>query len=369
MDAARIHDILSGRERGAFAATLRGATRLAEPLYGGLMIARNGLFNASILPSRALPVPVISVGNITAGGTGKTPVVLWLAKKLRDAGMRPAILMRGYKRDRTDISDEEEMLRRELNDDSSTSVIVHARPDRVAGGKEVLREHPDVNVFILDDGFQHRRLRRQFDLVLIDAMNPFGYGHVHPRGLLREPLRGLKRADAFVLTRSDQVTKEERQRIADVLRMWNPVAPVYEARHAHTGLKVEGSKDEPIDRLGGRKWFAFAGIANPLALEQQLTKLPGECAGRWWFGDHHAYDERDVAAVHGKAVAAGANVLLTTEKDWAKLSRFTVASEGTPPIWRLALEIQFEGQGEAGLLQLVQVRIEQNAGEPASRGK
>ena len=361
MDATRLHDILSGRERGAFAATLRGATRLAEPLYGGLMTARNVLFDVGILPSRALPVPVISVGNITAGGTGKTPVVLWLEQRLRATGMRPAILMRGYKRGRAQASDEEEMLRQQLNAHSAAPAVVHAQPDRVAGGQRVLAEHPDVNVFILDDGFQHRRLRRQFDLVLIDAMNPFGYGHVHPRGLLREPLRGLRRADAFVMTRSDQVSRDERQRITDILRMWNPTAPVYEARHAHTGVRKPGSANTPIDELSGRHFFAFAGIANPLAFEQQLSKLPGRFRGRHWFTDHHAYDERDVAAVREQATAAGADLLLTTEKDWAKLARLPPAANGTPPIWRLALEIQLDPHAEAGLLQLIQTRIERNA--------
>jgi tetraacyldisaccharide 4'-kinase len=359
MNGAWLHDILSGRRRGAGPALLRFATRLAEPFYSGAMIARNTLFNARILPSHHLPVPVISVGNITAGGTGKTPVVLWLAQHLRDAGLHPAILMRGYKRDQSQISDEEEMLRHALNDDgASPPVIVHAQPDRVAGGRRVLREHPDVNVFILDDGFQHRRLRRQFDLVLIDALNPFGYDHVHPRGLLREPLRALSRADAFMLTRSDQVSTDERRRIATILRMHNPTAPLYEARHAHTELIAPDATRLSLDKLQARRFFAFAGIANPLALEQQLSSLPGVLGGHHWFPDHHPYTERDVLTLREQAQATNADLLLTTEKDWPKLHPLPASTNGAIPIYRLSLKIHLEPQAATGLLQLIHARIE-----------
>jgi tetraacyldisaccharide 4'-kinase len=364
MGGAWVHDILSGRRRGLSPSLLRGGLCVVEPIYSGVMIARNALLDVGIVPSHELPVPVVSVGNITAGGTGKTPVVLWLAKRLRDAGVRPAILMRGYKRGGAQMSDEEEMLRAELNDGATTPVVVHAEPDRVAGGRRVLAEHPDVNLFILDDGFQHRRLRRQFDLVLIDALNPFGYHHVHPRGLLREPLRGLKRADALVLTRSDQVPKDQRQQIAATLRMYNPSAPLYGARHTHTAIKSHASPDAPLDHLHGRRYFAFAGIANPSALQQQLPTLPGQCRGQTWFDDHHPYTDADLTTLRRQATTAGADLLLTTEKDWPKLARLPTATNGTPPIWRLAMEIHFEGQGEAGLLQLIQTRIEPKASCP-----
>src|SRR4051812_23350103 len=190
--------VMNGTERGVAAMSLRALTSAIEPIYRGVVNARNARFDRGRSVQR-VDRPVISVGNITTGGTGKTPVVRWLADALRARGIQPAILMRGYKSAPGQTSDEQELLRSQL-----PSVVVHANPDRVAGAQEVLRDHPDVQAFILDDGFQHRRLHRDFDLVLIDATNPFGYDRLLPRGLLREPLAGLARAHAILITRADQ---------------------------------------------------------------------------------------------------------------------------------------------------------------------
>src|SRR5205814_1694442 len=188
---------------------------------------RNSSYSRGILRSARAARPVISVGNITTGGTGKTPVVRWLASRLRDQGKHVAILLRGYKSAGAAGSDERELLDRLLNASTSDNpVIVHANPDRVAGAAETLQKHPDVDVFVLDDGFQHRRLQRDFDLVLIDATNPFGFGHVLPRGLLREPLGGLGRASALLITRCDQVAHEALGQVEQKLKWFAPAAPV-----------------------------------------------------------------------------------------------------------------------------------------------
>src|SRR4051794_35567561 len=197
--------VISGQQTGVGAALLRGVTRVLEPIYAAVVASRNRGYSAGIIASNRARRPVVSVGNITTGGTGKTPVVRWLADRLRERGMRPAVLLRGYKARPGERGDEQRLLDELLNPPGTASpVIVHANPDRLQGAKAVLRDHPDVDVFILDDGFQHRRLQRDFDLVLIDATTPFGYEHVLPRGLLREPLSGLSRASAFLLTRVDQ---------------------------------------------------------------------------------------------------------------------------------------------------------------------
>lgn len=345
-----IHGLLSGETRGVAPTLLRGLLRLAEPFYATAMRLRNSCYDRAILRSHALPASVVSVGNITAGGTGKTPVVRWLAAALAARGHRPGILMRGYKG--TDgTSDEQTLLAEAL-----PAIPVRARPDRVAGGHALLQANPGLDILLLDDGFQHRRLRRDFDLVLIDATNPFGYGHVHPRGLLREPLSGLRRADAFILTRSDLVSQERRDELATTLRAIQPEAPLYRARHALTGLRSDASR-RPLDLLADKRFFAIAGIANPASLHTQLQALPGVFAGHHWFPDHHAYTPADVAAIQRDAAAAHADAILVTEKDWVKLRRHPDVMTSSIPFLRLDLSIKFDANA-AGLIELIEARLE-----------
>src|SRR3954454_10125891 len=244
--------VISGEQGGIGAAVLRGAMRLVEPIYTAIVASRNRGYSAGVITSNRAPRPVVSVGNITTGGTGKTPVVRWLADRLRERGMRPAVLLRGYKARPGERGGEEQLLNDLLNPPGvATPVIVHANPDRFAGSEAVLREHPDVDIFILDDGFQHRRLQRDFDLVLIDATNPFGYDHVLPRGLLREPLGGLARANAFLLTRVDQALPGADEFCERELRARGRTTPIYRCRHAHAVIVYdEGGQtaSHPIER-------------------------------------------------------------------------------------------------------------------------
>lgn len=357
-DSNSIDALLSGGRRGAGASLLRGALRCAEPFYAGAVRVRNWMYDRGVFHAHRAAAPVVSVGNITAGGTGKTPVVQWLAARLAREGMHPAILMRGYKRAGC-MSDEEDLLRESLSGEAKA--VVHAEPDRVAAAEAVVRQHPDVDLIILDDGFQHRRLARDFDMVLIDATSPFGYGHVHPRGLLREPLRGLKRADAFLLTRCDLIPDAQRQRLEQRLRSMSRVAPVYRCRHVLAGLRSAGASlaspaDQPISILSTTPFFVFAGIANPAALHQQLSRFGESYRGHRWFGDHHAYSDADLEEMRRAAAEAGGRMVIVTEKDWRKLLRLErVASL---PIFRLDLQIQFGPPGEDGLIELIRARLE-----------
>lgn len=348
------HELMSGRRRGVAASLLRGILRAAEVPYAMLMRARNKLYDAGVKRVHRLDVPVISVGNITAGGTGKTPVVRWTVEQLRQRGMNPAVLMRGYRRGAGGLSDEQSVLAEALSMPESPA-IVHVDPDRVAGGRRVRRDHPEVDALVLDDGFQHRRIARDFDLVLIDATQPFGYGHVHPRGLLREPLAGLRRADAFLITRSDLAGEDECRRIASILRTCNASAPVYRARHEHVGLR-SGEAELPLNALAGQRFIAAAGIANPAGLERQLSALPGTCAGFRTFPDHHDFSQEDLDDLRATAQRAGAAMIVVTEKDWAKIRRLAGAAEVALPVMRIDLRIAIDGG--AGLLDLIEARIE-----------
>src|SRR3954463_5553777 len=226
-----LHRVIANQERGLGAAAIRTTFSIAEFFYTSATSFRNKLFDAQILRAHRLSIPVISIGNITAGGTGKTPFTRWLATKLKQQNFHPAILMRGYHRSSSGLSDEQSLLTEQLKE---YSIPVHANPNRVAGGTELLKNHPQTNLILLDDGFQHRRLARDIDVVLIDATNPLGFNHLHPRGLLRESPKSLRRATALILTRCEQVTPNELNQITQDLSLYNQT--IFRSHFIHTGL-------------------------------------------------------------------------------------------------------------------------------------
>jgi tetraacyldisaccharide 4'-kinase len=358
-----ILSVMSGQRRGPGAATLRALLACAEVPYSAAAAVRNRLYDAGTLATHALPRPVISVGNITVGGTGKTPMVAWLADHLRQLGRRPAILLRGYKAGGGLPSDEQQFLDASLNRGGSPIRIpVLADADRLAGAAAVLREHPQTDLFILDDGFQHRRVARDFDLVLINAAEPFGFGHVLPRGLLREPVSGLRRAHAIVLTRTDQSSPHDVSRIEAQVRRSNATAPFYRARHVQTGLLGAGeplgaSVGQPLGTLRGRRTFTLLGLGDPQSVQHQIDAAGALPAGRWWPADHHRYTAADLARVRSAARDAGADLILTTEKDWARLAVLPEARDGSPPIVRVAMRMALDDSGEKQLVDAILSRL------------
>lgn len=324
---------------------MRAGLAAVSPIYGLVVRGKNARFDRGI-GVRRLPRPVVSVGNITTGGTGKTPVVRWLCERLRKAGERPAVLMRGYGARNGERGDEQAMLEGLLNQGgSSPAVIVRAEADRYAGGVAVLAARADVSVFVMDDGFQHRRLGRDFDLVLLDASEPFGFGRVLPRGLLREPLGGLRRADAVLVTRADQGDVEA---IVRRVREFNAVAPVLRCMHAHVGFRSSEDVRHRADALSGMRVFLFAGIGNPAGFGRQYPRH----AGHLWFGDHWDYGREDLERIQAEAKRAGAEVIVTTEKDWVKIAPLVEVGVGIP-IWRAELAVRFAGEDEPKLLELI----------------
>jgi tetraacyldisaccharide 4'-kinase len=303
------------------------------------------MFDRGVRKVHRLGRPVISVGNITTGGTGKTPVVRWVAERLREMGKRSAILSRGYKSQGAGLGDELTMLDRMLNEGKDAKIFLAADADRVAGAQGVLREHPAVDVFVLDDAFQHRRVARDLDIVLISAVNPFGFGHVLPRGLLRERPAGLGRADMFIVTHTDQAREDELRKIEATIGKHRAEPTVLHAVHSQTGLWTSGRK-LPMEDLRGRKFFVFAGIANPVSFDRQLRAY-GEPVGHRWFGDHHHYQAGEIRELRKEAKSSGADVLVTTEKDWAKIAEMCSDQEGLPPVWRVEMELRFLGEDDA----------------------
>jgi tetraacyldisaccharide 4'-kinase len=326
------------------------AGSVVEPMYRAVVSTRNRMFDRELLHVRRLPRPVVSIGNLTTGGTGKTPVVQWLARRLRDAGRPPAVLLRGYRRGENERSDEEAMLA-----DSLPGVPVMADANRYRGGLRVLRSGPQVHTLILDDGFQHRRLHRDVDIVLIDASNPFGYDHVLPRGLLREPPASLRRAHAVVLTRVDQTTPDVLQDIRRQVAGLVPEMAVFDSRHAFDAVRFP-DVSHPPGWLAGRRVLAFCGIGNPSSFRSLLARAGADVVQFRSFIDHHAYDDSDIDQLVEEARRQKADALLTTAKDWVKLNALP-GFDPHRPIGAVEMVVRFpSGEDEERLLQVVLAR-------------
>lgn len=348
MNASDFYDLCSGRKRGIGPSLARFGLRLAETPYALAMRLRNWRFdnrpNLSVEVSR----PVISVGNLTLGGTGKTPVVKWLARRLRAEELRVAILSRGYGAEASGVNDEALELELALPD------VPHLQDrDRVAIANIAIDEL-DMQVLVLDDGFQHRRLRRDFDLVLLDATEPFGFGHVFPRGALREPLSGLKRANAICLTRSDAIPSTRREEICRIVERFAPEALWCEARHAPQQLVNSSGETANLSQLSGRKVLACCGIGNPTAFETSLASMGAEVVGKCEFPDHYNYALDDIELILREASRTKPELIITTCKDLVKIGEGQL---GEFPLWALAIEVEFLS-GETQLFSAIRAACE-----------
>ncbi len=262
-------------------------------------------------------VPVISVGNITLGGTGKTPMVEWLARWYRRRDVRVALISRGYAH-AGGINDEGLVLEENLPD------VPHLQdPDRVRLAEIAVAEL-DSELIILDDGFQHRRLARDLDLVMLDALDPFGLGRLFPRGLLREPVRSLQRASAVILSRADLLDPAARQAIRREVESRAGPIPFVESRHAPLDLIDSEGQASSIQQLGDLRVAAFCGIGNPEGFRRTIMPLCPGLLDLRIFPDHHHYTTQDVTSLTAWARSLGANLVLTTQKDSVKLRTLTL---------------------------------------------
>ncbi|HEX6884163.1 MAG TPA: tetraacyldisaccharide 4'-kinase [Planctomycetota bacterium] len=291
--------------------------RLPAALFAGLARLRAAGYARGVLPSARVPVPVVSVGNLTAGGTGKTPFVAFLARRLAADGLRVGILSRGYGAGGARENDEGRMLAAALPDSERVQ-----DPDRVRGAEELLLR--GVDVILLDDGFQHRRLARDLDLVLVDATRPWGLpppvpgaASVRaclPRGLLREPPSALARADLLVLTRADQVAPTALAELRRELEALAPGRPQAVGRHRATRLLAPDGRELPLATLAGRTLDLLSALGNPEAFQRSLEALGARVATHRAFPDHHHYVAQDLAGLGGDG-----RWLVTSEKDAVKL--------------------------------------------------
>ncbi|MFH1724165.1 MAG: tetraacyldisaccharide 4'-kinase [Elusimicrobiota bacterium] len=318
-------------------------------LYGAAVLLRNILYWLRLLPSRKLPVRTVCVGNLTTGGTGKTSAVLLAAQTLHKKQVSTAILSRGYGRRRKardvqvllntqsarweETGDEPWMMHRALK---GTAIPILISSDRCRAGDTALTYYKP-QVLLLDDGFQHRKLRRDLDIVLINAINPFGGGKLLPAGNLREPLRALRRAGLAVITHADQVPSRRLAEIRETINGYNPKLPVLEAIHrADFLLDLKRDRRRRLSHIKKKAVACFSGIGDPRPFEEQLRRIGSRLIQTWRYPDHHPYTLDELRSI--ESLRRGLPVL-TTFKDFPRL----------PPGWQeilrgevLALGIRME---------------------------
>lgn len=348
----------------------RAASLILLPLsaiYSAVTRARLAAYRRGLLSVSKLAAPVVSVGNLTTGGTGKTPLVEWVCRAIHAVahegvreGKKVCVLTRGYGRvnpkTQVVVSNGTDLRASELQAGDEPFLLasnllgvaaVISNPNRVAAGEWAI-EKLHSEVFVLDDAFQHLRLFRDLDIVAIDATNPWG-GGLLPRGRLREPLGGLSRADCVVITRTEQV--EDIGSIKDAVQRIAGKVPVLSARMLTSGFRrVDG---EPIDTVGllSQPIAAFCGVGNPDSFFNHLRREGYQLQFTRTFPDHHNYEQSDIDTLVGEAKARGAKSLLTTAKDATKLQSFNLR------IPCCVLEIQISIDEEDRLVDLIRKAI------------
>jgi tetraacyldisaccharide 4'-kinase len=314
---------MNGRANIAF---LQKVLSPLSPLYQGVTALRALLYDKKVLPSKKLPKPVLSVGNLTTGGTGKTPLVIEIALRLSAEGLRPVVLSRGYKgnadspvnfvsdtdrvlMDAAEAGDEPVLMARKL-----PGIPVLTARQRYRGGMAAL-ERFGVDLFVLDDGFQHLPLQRDVNILLVDGVTPFGAERCLPGGDLREGPSALRRADMIILT--GHPIEKWRKRIEGLA----PRADLHNVRFQATGVvDLSSGKELPLTFLEGKKLFAFAGIARPERFYHALEHAGVVLQGRQSFRDHYLFRPSDLYALIEKATEQGAEGLITTEKDAVRIA-------------------------------------------------
>ncbi len=337
----KIKTLMTGSEKSGIL-SLGSILSMVAAAYGGMVKLRASLYKKNILSSKRLPCFIISIGNLTVGGTGKTPMTIAVAEIVQRLGLKAAVISRGYKGslektgacvsdgkklflDADIAGDEPFMMATALKD----IPVVVGRDRFEAGMIAVKGFRPDV--LVLDDAFQHLRLSRDIDLILLDSLQPFGNGHLLPRGTLREPASALLRADAIVFTRSNRALDSDGSSLEKKLAI--PInKPVFRSCHtpyivrfvkAGTNLNHGPSKisDEfDLNFLKRRRVFAFSGIAKNEDFQRTLEDLECKPAGFYGYPDHHPYSNRDLDRIYRAARDGNADLLVTTEKDYVRIA-------------------------------------------------
>ena len=310
-------EIVSGEARGAAAFAARAGLTVLESLYAPAVALRNCWYDFAPGAAQRVDVPVISVGNVTMGGTGKTPLTAAVVQRAVSRGVKTAIISRGYHAKPGELNDEGKELTTRIPD------CVYVQNPKRAQAAEVLcalEESSRPQLIVLDDGFQHQRLARQLDIVLIDALNPFGYNRICPRGFLRESLYSLRRAHCVVITRADRVEESTLQEIEQRVLSYNRNLILARACHRPGVLRRLSGLTEPLSSIAGKRVVAFCGLGNPDAFRQTVESLDCNIAAFRAYPDHHLYSASDEKEITALAEDVQADAVVCTMKDFVKLS-------------------------------------------------
>lgn len=313
--------------------------------YRGVLSLRDALYASRLVETRRLPCPVVSIGNLTLGGTGKTPMVESAARTLAELGARPAVVSRGYGRESRGVqvvSDGKQVLLgvRAAGDEPSmlaeqlAGIPVVVGESRYEAGRLAVERY-GATAIVVDDGFQHRTLAKDLEVVVLNGRAPWGNGRLFPRGTLREPVRALRRAHVVVVTNAE--ADAEIEAVSAVLKRENPRAGALRAAYEVLGASLApGGRLVPPHALAGRRLLAFAGLASPASLAKTALGIGVRVTELVEFPDHHWYAESDLALLARRAAATGAEGLLTTEKDWVRLA---AGARPGVPLWILGVRL------------------------------
>ena len=333
LDPQKFRELVSGKKKGFTGFAFQLATSVAEIPYSWAVAWRNRKYDQGKKEIITVDAAVISVGNLTVGGTGKTPMVSWLCRYLRGQQIRVAIVSRGYGALKGSTENDEALeLYQNLPD-----VPQVQNPDRVAGAKLAIEEF-ESQCIVLDDGFQHRRIDRDLDLVLLDALEPFGFEHQLPRGTLRESIQGLKRADIVILSRAGFLKDTQRRVIKERVQKISPTALWAEVHHEPHSLLNHQGEVETLEYLSGKKVIAFCAVGNPRGFEFTLQECGCEVLNLKVFPDHHEYQREDIESLRAWAETHQTDLILCTHKDLVKVC---LNSLGPSSLYALRIGIQF----------------------------
>lgn len=308
-------------------------------IYSSLNELRRVLYLKGIFKTHKMPIPVISVGNITLGGTGKTPLIIWLAEYLKNEKIKTGILTRGYGRknknktiilldnnetpDYNVTGDEPGLIKNNI--DAGIPVIVDS--NRIRSGS-LLYNRFKTDVILLDDGFQHLSLSRDLDIVVVDALNPFGNRKIFPAGILREKIDNIKRADIFLVTKVDLATTTEKNKIVDLVRSISGNAVIVEgAFQADKFVSVRSKKEYTIENVSRKRCTAFSGIGNPDSFERTLKSVNVSLLDHMKFPDHYPFAGKDMDEIFKRKMLLRSDLILTTEKDSIRLYNMNLPEE------------------------------------------
>ena len=340
-------------------------------LFGGVVAIRYFLYGTGVLRRHPLGIQVISIGNVTAGGTGKTPVTEIFARTLAAEGRKVAILSRGYRRKEAPwwqrvftqvvepplvVSDGKRVLLDSATGGDEPYMLASNLPgvavvvdrNRVKAGRYAVQRF-GCNTLILDDGFQYQKLKHSIEVVLVDSSNPFGNGNLLPRGILREPIRNIRRADIIFLTKC----RGDVSAVKEEIRRYNSTAEIVECNHTPKVLKDVWSREEhPLEWLSGKTVCTLSGIASPKGFENSLRHLGSKVVWCERYADHHRYEPSEVLYALNRTADMGADALVTTEKDAVRFPRLE-----TSPVkclyLRIAIEILAGGESFTQLINRI----------------